>query len=86
MCMSEGTIVAGVALNFADLHHVAAIWVIKGAKSDCLTQKNSLDGLEKEEVQRLKLFKSCKIPSKIINSSQKVFATREEAFSPARDP
>jgi hypothetical protein len=23
MCMSEGTIVAGVSLDFADLHHVA---------------------------------------------------------------
>ena len=23
MCMSEGTVIAGVALDFADLHHVA---------------------------------------------------------------
>jgi hypothetical protein len=51
-----------------------------------LTQKNSLEGLEKEAIQRLKLFKSCKFPSKIINSSQKVFASREEAFPLARDP
>ena len=39
MCMSKGTIVAGVALNFADLHHVAVDLGYQGGISDYLTQR-----------------------------------------------